>query len=59
MGDGICESGYRANIWLACGSEQDAVMDVGLGLRSLLEYLCTPPASCRAAGPRRTHLAGR
>lgn len=46
LGDGIFwiqerfyESGNRANIWLVRGSEQDVVIDTGLGLRSLPEYL--------------------
>ncbi|EHB06618.1 Metallo-beta-lactamase domain-containing protein 2 [Heterocephalus glaber] len=46
LGDGIFwiqerfyESGNRANIWLVRGSEQDLVIDTGLGLRSLPEYL--------------------
>ncbi|NXO05036.1 MBLC2 protein, partial [Rhinopomastus cyanomelas] len=50
LGDGIFwiqerfyESGNRANIWLVRGSQQDLVIDAGLGLRSLPEYL-------RAAG---------
>ncbi|XP_029115455.1 acyl-coenzyme A thioesterase MBLAC2 [Scleropages formosus] len=33
------ESGNRANIWLLRGSHQDVVIDAGLGLRSLPEYL--------------------
>ncbi|XP_053909366.1 acyl-coenzyme A thioesterase MBLAC2 [Cuculus canorus] len=37
------ESGNRANIWLVRGSRRDVVIDAGLGLRSLPEYL-------RAAG---------
>ncbi|NXY88443.1 MBLC2 protein, partial [Alcedo cyanopectus] len=50
LGDGIFwiqeryyESGNRANIWLVRGSQQDVVIDAGLGLRSLPDYL-------RAAG---------
>ncbi|XP_001367024.1 acyl-coenzyme A thioesterase MBLAC2 [Monodelphis domestica] len=46
LGDGIFwiqerffESGNRANIWLVRGTEQDVVIDTGLGLRSLPEYL--------------------
>ncbi|EPY78533.1 metallo-beta-lactamase domain-containing protein 2-like protein [Camelus ferus] len=46
LGDGVFwiqerfyESGNRANIWLVRGSEQDVVIDTGLGLRSLPEYL--------------------
>ncbi|KAM9097609.1 acyl-coenzyme A thioesterase MBLAC2 isoform 1-T1 [Sarcophilus harrisii] len=46
LGDGIFwiqerffESGNRANIWLVRGAEQDVVIDTGLGLRSLPEYL--------------------
>ncbi|XP_043920113.1 metallo-beta-lactamase domain-containing protein 2 [Protopterus annectens] len=45
-GDGIYwiqerfyESGNRANIWFVRGSHQDLVIDTGLGLRSLPEYL--------------------
>lgn len=37
------ESGNRANIWLVRGSQRDVVIDTGLGLRSLPDYL-------RAAG---------
>ncbi|XP_061478150.1 acyl-coenzyme A thioesterase MBLAC2 [Rhineura floridana] len=33
------ESGNRANIWLVRGSQRDVVIDTGLGLRSLPEYL--------------------
>ncbi len=33
------ESGNRANIWLIRGSHQDVVIDTGLGLRSLPEYI--------------------
>ncbi|XP_048839131.1 metallo-beta-lactamase domain-containing protein 2 [Brienomyrus brachyistius] len=33
------ESGNRANIWLLRGSHQDVVIDTGLGLRSLPDYL--------------------
>ncbi|MBN3308254.1 acyl-coenzyme A thioesterase MBLAC2 [Amia ocellicauda] len=33
------ESGNRANIWLVRGSHQDVVIDTGLGLRSLPDYL--------------------
>uniref|UniRef100_F6YQ48 Metallo-beta-lactamase domain-containing protein n=1 Tax=Monodelphis domestica TaxID=13616 RepID=F6YQ48_MONDO len=33
------ESCNRANIWLVHGTEQDVVIDTGLGLRSLPEYL--------------------
>ncbi|NXS62432.1 MBLC2 protein, partial [Brachypteracias leptosomus] len=50
LGDGIFwiqerfyESGNRANIWLVRGSQRDVVIDAGLGLRSLPDYL-------RAAG---------
>ncbi|NXK88828.1 MBLC2 protein, partial [Formicarius rufipectus] len=48
------ESGNRANIWLVRGSQRDVVIDAGLGLRSLPEYLrdaglLTPP---EGAGPR-------
>ncbi|XP_026858651.2 metallo-beta-lactamase domain-containing protein 2 [Electrophorus electricus] len=32
-------SGNRANIWLIRGSHQDVVIDAGLGLRSLPEYI--------------------
>ncbi|MGH0185696.1 UNVERIFIED_CONTAM: hypothetical protein FKN15_018713 [Acipenser sinensis] len=46
LGDGVFwiqerfyESGNRANIWLVRGSHQDVVIDTGLGLRSLPEYL--------------------
>ncbi|KAM9329004.1 acyl-coenzyme A thioesterase MBLAC2 [Gastrophryne carolinensis] len=46
LGDGVFwiqeryyESGNRANIWLLQGSHQDLVIDTGLGLRSLPEYL--------------------
>ncbi|XP_028924604.1 metallo-beta-lactamase domain-containing protein 2 [Ornithorhynchus anatinus] len=46
LGDGIFwiqerfyESANRANIWLVRGSRQDLVIDTGLGLRSLPEYL--------------------
>lgn len=46
LGDGVYwiqerfyESGNRANIWLVQGSHQDLVIDTGLGLRSLPEYL--------------------
>ncbi|XP_006005114.1 metallo-beta-lactamase domain-containing protein 2 [Latimeria chalumnae] len=46
LGDGIFwiqerfyESGNRANIWFVRGSHQDVVIDTGLGLRSLPEYL--------------------
>ncbi|MEE6458788.1 hypothetical protein FKM82_000425, partial [Ascaphus truei] len=47
IGDGVYwiqerfyESGNRANIWLVRGSHQDLVIDTGLGLRSLPDYLC-------------------
>ncbi|KAM5191745.1 acyl-coenzyme A thioesterase MBLAC2 [Mantella aurantiaca] len=47
LGDGVYwiqerfyESGNRANIWLVQGSHQDLVIDTGLGLRSLPDYLC-------------------
>eukprot|EP00061_Rhincodon_typus_P003776 g20936.t1 len=33
------ESGNRANVWLLQGSERDVVVDTGLGLGSLPEYL--------------------
>ncbi|XP_062874239.1 metallo-beta-lactamase domain-containing protein 2 [Trichomycterus rosablanca] len=33
------ESGNRANIWLIRGSHQDVLVDAGLGLRSLPEYI--------------------
>ncbi|XP_066471327.1 acyl-coenzyme A thioesterase MBLAC2 [Tiliqua scincoides] len=33
------ESGNRANIWLVRGSQRDVVIDTGLGLRSLPDYL--------------------
>ncbi|XP_048416132.1 acyl-coenzyme A thioesterase MBLAC2-like [Stegostoma tigrinum] len=33
------ESGNRANVWLVQGSERDVVVDAGLGLGSLPEYL--------------------
>ncbi|NXY17835.1 MBLC2 protein, partial [Atrichornis clamosus] len=33
------ESGNRANIWLVRGSQRDVVIDAGLGLRSLPDYL--------------------
>ncbi|KAG9354351.1 hypothetical protein JZ751_001057 [Albula glossodonta] len=33
------ESGNRANIWLLRGSHQDVIIDTGLGLRSLPDYL--------------------
>ncbi|XP_067824755.1 acyl-coenzyme A thioesterase MBLAC2-like [Heptranchias perlo] len=33
------ESGNRANIWLLQGSHRDLVVDAGLGLRSLPDYL--------------------
>ncbi|XP_038621868.1 metallo-beta-lactamase domain-containing protein 2 [Tachyglossus aculeatus] len=46
LGDGIFwiqerfyESGHRANIWLVRGSRQDVLIDAGLGLRSLPDYL--------------------
>uniref|UniRef100_A0A8C5LU31 Metallo-beta-lactamase domain containing 2 n=1 Tax=Leptobrachium leishanense TaxID=445787 RepID=A0A8C5LU31_9ANUR len=46
LGDGVYwiqeryyESGNRANIWLVQGSHQDLVIDSGLGLRSLPDYL--------------------
>ncbi|XP_031463507.1 metallo-beta-lactamase domain-containing protein 2 [Phasianus colchicus] len=48
------ESGNRANIWLVRGSQRDLVIDAGLGLRSLPDYLraaglLAPPDG---AGPR-------
>ncbi|MBN3320362.1 MBLC2 protein, partial [Atractosteus spatula] len=46
LGDGVFwiqerfyESGNRANIWLVRGSHRDVVIDAGLGLRSLPDYL--------------------
>lgn len=46
LGDGLYwiqeryyESGNRANIWLQRGSHQDLLIDAGLGLRSLPQYL--------------------
>ncbi|XP_035234950.1 metallo-beta-lactamase domain-containing protein 2 [Anguilla anguilla] len=33
------ESGNRANIWLLRGSHQDVIIDTGLGLRSLPDYI--------------------
>ncbi|XP_069483716.1 acyl-coenzyme A thioesterase MBLAC2 [Ambystoma mexicanum] len=46
LGDGLYwiqeryyESSNRANIWLQRGSHQDLLIDAGLGLRSLPEYL--------------------
>ncbi|XP_028852004.1 acyl-coenzyme A thioesterase MBLAC2 [Denticeps clupeoides] len=46
VGDGIYwiqerfyQSGNRANIWLVRGSHQDVLVDAGLGLRSLPEYI--------------------
>lgn len=61
LGDGIFwiqerfyESGNRANIWLVRGSQRDVVIDAGLGLRSLPDYLrdagLLPPAE--GPGPR-------
>ncbi|KAG2466792.1 metallo-beta-lactamase domain-containing protein 2 [Polypterus senegalus] len=48
LGDGLFwiqerfyESGNRANIWMIKGSHQDVVIDTGLGLRSLPDYLHT------------------
>ncbi|XP_029429265.1 metallo-beta-lactamase domain-containing protein 2 isoform X1 [Rhinatrema bivittatum] len=65
LGDGVYwiqerfyESGNRANIWLVRGSQQDVVIDTGLGLRSLPEYLqaagLVSPA--RNGGPPRRPL---
>lgn len=46
LGDGLFwiqerfyESGNRANIWLLRGSHQDVIIDTGLGLRSLPDYI--------------------
>lgn len=46
VGDGLFwiqerfyESGNRANIWVIRGSHQDVVIDAGLGLRSLPDYI--------------------
>ncbi|XP_062399243.1 metallo-beta-lactamase domain-containing protein 2 [Sardina pilchardus] len=46
VGDGLFwvqerfyQSGNRANIWVIRGSHQDVVIDTGLGLRSLPEYI--------------------
>lgn len=49
------ESGNRANIWLVRGSQRDVVIDTGLGLRSLPDYLhlaglLGPEAAAAAAG---------
>lgn len=66
LGDGIFwiqerfyESGNRANIWLVRGSEQDVVIDTGLGLRSLPDYLHSAGLLREApdAAPRRPLLA--
>lgn len=48
------ESGNRANIWLVRGSQRDVVIDAGLGLRSLPEYLRDAGllAPAEGAGPR-------
>ncbi|NXJ06566.1 MBLC2 protein, partial [Odontophorus gujanensis] len=48
------ESGNRANIWLVRGSQRDLVIDAGLGLRSLPDYLRDAGllASPDGAGPR-------
>ncbi|KAM9213217.1 acyl-coenzyme A thioesterase MBLAC2 [Leptosomus discolor] len=61
LGDGIFwiqerfyESGNRANIWLVRGSQRDVVIDAGLGLRSLPEYLRASGllAPAEGSGPR-------
>ncbi|TRZ10655.1 hypothetical protein HGM15179_016448 [Zosterops borbonicus] len=61
LGDGIFwiqerfyESGNRANIWLVRGSQRDVVIDAGLGLRSLPDYLRDAGllAPAPGAGPR-------
>ncbi|KAM8792739.1 acyl-coenzyme A thioesterase MBLAC2 [Eudromia elegans] len=50
------ESGNRANIWLVRGSQRDLVVDAGLGLRSLPDYLhaagllAPPPGADTGAG---------
>ncbi|XP_053787484.1 calcium-binding protein 4 isoform X1 [Vidua chalybeata] len=48
------ESGNRANIWLVRGSQRDVVIDAGLGLRSLPDYLRDAGllAPAEGAGPR-------
>lgn len=45
------ESGNRANIWLVRGSQRDVVIDAGLGLRSLPDYL-RAAGLLEGAGPR-------
>ncbi|XP_067425354.1 acyl-coenzyme A thioesterase MBLAC2 [Emydura macquarii macquarii] len=52
------ESGNRANIWLVRGSQRDVVIDTGLGLRSLPDYLHLAGLLGPAAGPEEEEAAG-
>ncbi|XP_068780879.1 acyl-coenzyme A thioesterase MBLAC2 [Struthio camelus] len=52
------ESGNRANIWLVRGSQRDVVIDTGLGLRSLPDYLQAAGLLGPAAGAEAEAEAG-